>query len=77
MKVPIGPFSFSIKTICALPSAGPAGAGWSFSVLTSNLTLSSPQESGKVVAQACPAQARDTQRKNALRLGFIGILLNI
>jgi hypothetical protein len=39
--------------------------------------LSSPQESGKGVAQTCPAQARDAQRKNALSPGFIGILLKI
>jgi hypothetical protein len=34
-----------------------------------------PQESGKVVAQSCPAQARDAQRKNALRACVIWILL--
>jgi hypothetical protein len=37
--------------------------------------LSLPQESGKVVAQTCPPQARDAQRNNALRLGLIWILL--
>jgi hypothetical protein len=46
--------SIAMKMICALPSAGSAGAGAFFCDFTSNLILSSPQASGRIIfAHAC------------------------
>jgi hypothetical protein len=74
---PRGLLLVSINTICALPASGGAGAGWPLFVETSNLILSSPQASGRILfAQPCTAMSSDEQRSSATSLGFMATILS-